>query len=236
MKKILLLALLAPLLAITAKAQILTLYVNFGSSSQPMASPTAGTYWNNVNDAMPLSTSINLVTSGNASSGISLTITDRWSGQAASNAAIPATTPVAAFNYVNSFQDYLFVQTSDPTAGFTLSGLDSAKQYKFTLYAARVGSITDNRSGAYTFSGATTETLILNASENMSNVVTTGNINPNGSSAITFSMQKAPANNNSNGFTYLQSIEIQVIPEPASWALLAVGLTTVTVLRRRKQA
>lgn len=236
MKKHLLLAFLMSILAVTAQAQIQTAYINFGNASLQMGSShiaVGGIYWNNVIDSTALAAPINLVTSGDATTGISLTVTDKWSGQGLSNSAVPATTSVAAFNYTNSFQDYLFVQTSDPTAAFTLTGLDSSKQYRFTLFAARVGSITDNRSGNYTFAGATSQTLTLNASENMSNVVTTGNISPDGTNTITFSMIKAAANNNSNGFTYLQSIEIEIIPEPATWALLAFSLTTVMVLRRR---
>lgn len=233
-----------PLLAISlicgsTFAQAATIYLDFGDS------PTSS-YWNTANSITTWYNVINssfagpstgsavgnhltLQNSNNTASGLTLTVTDLFATVQAYNAGGGvqfASTPVAAFNNLTNLSgDSLTVNNSNPTAGFTLSGLSSGYTYKFTIFASRADA-TDVRSGNYTLTGASSQTLTLNASSNSSNVVSTSFLSPKANGTIDFSMiMDAATNTNGSGFAYINGMEIEVlaVPEPATWAMLFGG-------------
>lgn len=57
-----------------------------------------------------------------------------------------------------------------------------------------------------------------------------------GNSTIVASLRgyTATGGGGSTTFGYINAIGIEVVPEPATWVLLAFSLTTVMVLRRRQ--
>jgi len=218
-----------------------TVFIDFGNDARQMASPNTGTYWNNLNQLQASVVyeaanggSISLVNSLNTSTGITLTVTDLFENENNAGTSTPSTS-VSEFNFNNMGFDSLHTQNTNPTAGFTFSGLNSGFTYKFTMFAARIG-VSDVRSAAYTFTGGSTQTVTLDASNNTSNTVVTTAIVPDGSNNIIFSMAKAASNDNPFGFAYLggMKIEIAVIPEPSSFAALA-GLSVLGLVAYRRR-
>ncbi|MGE9289445.1 MAG: hypothetical protein ACQKBT_00560 [Puniceicoccales bacterium] len=237
-RSITLAALLAALWGFTQSASAQTIYIDFGNSTTQMSSPNAGTYWNNITNLNGSSgggastgVPIALVTDDNSSSGISLTMTTLFANENHTGTASP-TTSVSEFNYSDLGIDSLYISGTN-TAEFTLSGLDSSKEYVFTMFASRAaGGI---RTADYTFTGINTDTVTLDAANNTSSLVTTTSISPDGSDEITFSM--ALSSDNNQGYAYLGGMQITVVPEPASAAIAFGALTLLfTVVRRRYNA
>ncbi len=219
-------------LASTASAQ--TIYIDFGGGGLQM--PTQDTllnYWNNVTESNPaLTGTLGLVTSTNASSGITLTYTDAHSG-ANTGGTTAASTSVAAFNSSNNQNlgsDSLFVETINPQFKFTLSGLNTSNTYTFTMFASRTG-VANNRNSSYTFDGLASTTVELQAANNTSNVVSTGALAPTAGGNIDFTLGLGTGND--SGFAYLGGMRIEIIPEPVTWALLSGGFGLLMVLRRK---
>jgi len=175
---------------------------------------------------------LSLQTSSGASSGITLTITDLFNGGAANGTYSPATA-YSLLNISDLSSDDLYVYNSDPTAGFTLSGLSAGYTYKFTIFASRDG-VSDIRSATYTLTGASTESMTLNASNNTSNVVISGFLSPTAGGTIDFSMAKAATNNNGSGYAYISGMEIEAIavPEPGTWAMVFGGAGMLAFCQR----
>lgn len=223
-------------------SQAAVIYIDFGNNTTQMASPNSGTYWNNVTNLLAstggggvVGNNIALVTDDDAASGITLTVTDLFQNENPNGTTSPST-GVAAFNFANLGRDSLFIDNTNPTAGFTFTGLDAGYTYTFTIFASRVGSITDNRSADYTFTGLSSQTVSLNASENTSNTVSTIALSPNGSNTISFSMAKSSTNTNGSGFAYLGGIQITAtaVPEPGTAALFLGGAALLFVSKARK--
>jgi hypothetical protein len=69
----------------------------------------------------------------------------------------------------------------------------------------------------------------IGTNHNTANLATFSNVAADGSNQIKVDYLVA-----TGGFAYLNAMQINVVPEPATWALLAFSLTTVMVLRRRR--
>jgi len=231
--------------ATTASASTL-IYIDFGSGLAMMPIPPSkdslGNFWNNLTETnfLTVGSSKNLVTSTNGASGITVTV-DNSFDQSGSTGTTSANTSIAGFNSTNSpnlGSDFVYVQKIGATQfKFTLSGLDSALQYKFTMFASRAG-VTDayNRSSDYTLAGATTQAVSLNASNNTTTVAATGFLSPTASKTIQFTLAKGVDNDEPNGYAYLGGMRIEIIPEPSTWLLLTIGLVVATGFRHRKSA
>ena len=214
-------------LAATPAAGQSTILIDFGFTNDQMPSPnTDSNYWNNVTQTDATSgsggavgNSLALVASDNSASGITLTMTDLFENENSTGTTAAPTTSVSAFNFTELGTDSLFIADGNPDAAFTLTGLNSANTYRFTLFAARSG-VSDVRSAEYSFTGSATDTVELDAANNTSAVVTTAALAPDASQTITFSMQKAASNTNGSGFAYLGGMQVEVIPEPSAAAFV----------------
>ncbi len=182
-------------------------YIDFGNAS----TATPGN-WNNViaTSLNQEGISVNLITNSGAATGINLLIDDSFdlvntAGTTSPNAALPfpaSSTRDSFFGEAVAFNGNI-----NATGGFTLSGLDVNKFYTFNIFSSRTG-VSDNRETQFTVTGVSTEVTALNASNNTSLTTYVMNMKPDAAGKITFKAEKGPNNNNSNGFYYLNALEL----------------------------
>lgn len=182
-------------------------YIDFGNT----ATATAGN-WNNViaTSLNQEGISVNLINNTGASTGINLLVDDSFdlvntAGTTSPNAAIPF--PASATRDSFFGETVAFNGNINATGGFTLSGLDVNKFYTFNIFSSRTG-VSDNRETQFTVVGAVTAVTALNASNNTALTTYVMNMKPNAAGKITFKAEKGPNNNNSNGFYYLNALEL----------------------------
>ncbi len=209
--------------ALSASASV---YYDFGDY------PTSGNY-NNITQAQaPIANSIDDM---GAMTGIGLEVYDLFYSNYNPNGTQSPTGDAAVFD-AQATRDSLFgctgewYGTAQPTGGFLLTGLNPGMTYEFTFFASR-GNVSDNREAQYDVIGLNSGTDLLDSANNVSEVAFVGGIMPNASGEITINVSPGPNNNNSLGFYYIGAIKMDVVPEPASLALLLIG--GVAVLRRR---
>lgn len=165
--KTILLSLMAAV-TLTAGAEELkqTLYFDFGSITPAQGSVTDGAdsngnYWNNITNntsgnkyAAAGTVYDGLINSANMSTGYSLTLNSRFSTNGKSNGGGLMTPDAALLNdlaIASATEDYFFIESSENNSNFTISGLDPAAGYRFTVFASRKAS--DTRTGIYTMQG-----------------------------------------------------------------------------------
>jgi PEP-CTERM motif len=159
---------------------------------------------------------------GNATA-IDITITDRFSHDWNVGGIGSTLYPDAAANDgLRGYDQY------QPTNQVTISDLDLTKSYDLTFYAAFAAS-----SGVYetqfTVAGglATGGTVYLDGRSNTSSTVSVLGVQPTVAGEITVDTQKGPNNTategSSTGIYYFNVMEISVVPEPLTMALLALG-------------
>ncbi len=106
-----------------------------------------------------------------------------------------------------------------PSGAIDFTNLNTEKSYTFTIFSSR--SATDNREAQYSITGATLDTLYLNASDNTANTVT-ATLLPDENGTIRIKAEPGPNNDNGSGFYYLglvtmsYSFEDILEPEPES--------------------
>ena len=191
-------------------------YVDFGITTNT----TAGN-WNNVavaNAASASGITLALVDDSGASTGVTLTVDDAFNtvntaGNPTPDPSLPFPSSAAADSFFGN--TVVFQSATEPTGGFTLTGLDPTKYYSFSIFASRNG-VGDNREAIYTVTGSSASVGALDASNNTMNTATVMNIQPNGSNAIVFTAAPGPNNNNSSGFYYLGAIEMISSDAPLS--------------------
>ncbi|WP_100613819.1 T9SS type A sorting domain-containing protein [Confluentibacter citreus] len=200
MKKITL-CLLFTLSIFAAYGQEITL-IDFGATS------TLGN-WNNVNDPGTLNSFTNLIDDDGVTTGEVLTLTDIF-GPFASSTGTQTPDGGLPFPDTATRDSYYGDDATEPTGGFTLSGLEAGKYYSFTIFASRESvDPLDNREALYTITGdGAAQTATLDARENTANVATILNVQPNIDGEITILVQKGSANDNSDGFYYIGAIEM----------------------------
>ena len=188
--------------------------IDFGNS----ATATSGN-WNNVITTMQNQTGVvvNLIDTSGNSAEATFTLTDSFDAINANG----TTTPNAALPFVSSATRDSFFGATDagfngnvnPTGGFTLSGLNPAKYYSFSVFSSRTG-VSDNRETLYTVTGSTTNSQALNPGNNTSNTANILNIQPNANGVITFQAAPGPNNNNAFGFYYLGALQLTISDTP----------------------
>ncbi|WP_269522206.1 PEP-CTERM sorting domain-containing protein [Coraliomargarita parva] len=217
-----------------------TILIDFGDNSYT----TTGN-WNNLavtptTDEADLSaTGVSLINTAGTSSGITLDITNAFDGR-----NINGTTSTTLYGDSNPGRDsfYTSASTGDNMAVLTFTGLDPDKTYDFTMFASRWSA--SYRDTDYILDGLNSSTVTLDASDwdgvttaydstNVSNTVTASAISPTAGGVITLTV--TPGTRNTSGYSYLGVVEIAVIPEPGSVALLLGAMATGFVMLRRRR-
>ncbi len=171
-------------------------------------------YWNNIPEAIGTSATgqlTNIVTAGNAASGLGLVMLSRFNGANANGTVAATQFPVEAT------RDSLFGNTetfngiSNIFPSFKFVGLAPSTAYDFTFYASRTG-VGDTRETGYTLMGSSSNFVALNVANNETNVAVLTGIVPNAAGEITISLAPTPNNNNANHFTYLGVLKVDAVP------------------------
>jgi len=191
-------------------------YIDFGITSQE----TPGD-WNNISIENAASTdglTAALIDSNGLSTGVTLTIDDQFNtvntaGTQSPDASLPFPESASRDSFFGSTT--LFQGLTEPTGGFTLTGLDVTKYYSFAVFASR-NNVSDNRETLYTIAGTSTVAEALNTSNNVSDVAEIFDIQPNASGEITFTAEPGPNNDNGSNFYYLGAIEMTISDTPLS--------------------
>jgi len=222
-------ALLAMGTASLASAQ--TFLIDFGDGN----GTTTGN-WNNSNVAGFTVTDM-VDTTGSSTAGYDLFFTSSVGAGAGFGVGAPA-----PFDVASAYTDALF--TSGTTISFKFSGLDNTKTYNLDFFGSRT-TATD-RFTDYTVSqtvattnatDGTTVSLQTSGDEiggtgvdaNIANIATVAGFTPTAGGEIFIDIDVG-----SGGFAYLNAMQLTVVPEPSSYALLA-GLTALAAIAIRRR-
>jgi len=170
--------------------QVRAVYVNF-NVGYIQASP-----WNNTNLAPLANASFsNLLDDQSANSGISLRLTEAWTGVNSVGTVTGNNTGVFPDNVMKTF----YYEQTNAARTITVSGLNPTKVYDFSFFGSREG--TGDRTTVYTIG---TKSASLNASNNTTQTADlNGIIAPTGS--LTITIQKTT----SSSFAYLNALVIR---------------------------
>ena len=247
---------LALALATTTAAEA-GVYIDFNSTDSAADGTTSfnGNAWNNVFiSSQPVAAAVPLQDHTSASSGLTLRISNaattgssvgggflKVSG--APNGLATSAGQALARNYPSSAtKDFLFgsefsdggtYSSPTKTVTLTLAGFTEGEAYRFYGLASRAG-LSGSRQGQITFTGENTTSVVTDGLNTSGNVFDSGVIVAPAGGVITLSLN-SPSNLSSNTparFFYLNVLEIQAVPEPASLGL--AGLAGVALLRRRR--
>lgn len=192
--------------------------------------------WNNI---VPATTTLFATfDSDNMITPIGLEITDTFF-QTGEPSRLGSEAPMgdAAGYPVSATDDYFFGHTTpfagadpNPLGQVKLFNLDPTLEYNFTFFASRQ-TVNDIRDTLYTARGANMLDGVLDASNNNTNVLQLNGISPDGNNEIFVDFEPGPNNSNGNGFYYVGLMQVDIVPEPASLALFALG--AFAMIRRR---
>lgn len=226
--------------ALTLPAHGDVLRFDFGSKDLQ----TTDVGWNNVtyddnNPVADLTTIIN--STGATVAGVGLSVTDQFF-IATQPVALGTGAPAgdAADLPVSASKDFFLGHTgefleneSTPSGAFKLTGLDPSQTYNFTFFSSR-DDVSDNRETSFTVTGSNTANGLLQSSNNDANTLVLSGITADINNEIVISLEAGPNNNNSRGFYYINSLQVEIVPEPGSLALLTLGGILLTRRSRRR--
>ncbi|GAK88853.1 hypothetical protein JCM19297_3377 [Nonlabens ulvanivorans] len=200
-------------------------FIDFGSTNESQASTE---YINNISSSYQAGYSNGVLLYNNLgiSTGINLQVHDAWLNVNSSGTTTPSyqiNVPQTAssdsfFGATGSFNG-----NTQITGGLKLRQLDPNKYYSFAVFASRI-NVTDNRETLYTITGNTTQTTTVNASNNTTQRGLVYNIQPDVNGEIEIIATAGTNNNNSNGFYYLNALEIQIEDAPISQLIIQQNL------------
>jgi large repetitive protein len=173
---------------------ISTYYVNF-NQVLPVGSP-----WNSFNSAPVANAAVtNISDEAGVTSGISVTLVDAWD-----NANdVGATTGTNSGVFPDNVMRTAYFTAGTAARRIRISGLSTTPGVKFNLkFFASRGGAADVRNTVYTYND---ESVILNASNNTSNIVQLQGVTPNASGIIEFTAQKEAA----SAFAYINALVIE---------------------------
>jgi hypothetical protein len=204
-------------IAVDPSAPNAPVYVDFGSNNPALM--TTGN-WNNMTEHQ--AGSINLIDEGGNATGMKLTVTDAFYNGFNTNGTTAPTGDAAMF-VQNATSDNFFCNgavwgsvAANPEAVITLSGMNPAKYYTFTVFASRT-SVTNIRDAKYTFTGSNgSKSANLNASNNVSNVAVVIDVVPNADGTVVFKSEPGPDNNSAEKFFFLGAMKIKSADNPTS--------------------
>lgn len=199
-------------------------FIDFGSNAGNFV--TLGN-WNNVHDHQ--AANLPLIDDKGDHTGITLQVTDPFYNGFNTSGPTSVTGDAAIFpgsaTADNFFGHALAWSPAapNPKGVFTLSGLDPAIYYSFSIFASRLSS-TDNREAKYSLDTKTgVVSASLDASNNTTNVAKIMNVQANANGVITITTEAGDNNNNSNKFYYLGAIRISKSTQPNNVKTLGDG-------------
>lgn len=217
-------------LSLVAQANIInSVLIDFGGTVTYVNPQPAGTYWNNIGGNETIS---NLRATNNTSSGIGIVVSGAW-GINSWNSGDAISSNLGKFAYDSVIADGLY-NLAGGTATVTLTNLSSSFTYNLILYGARENS---TRYTYYTV-GLTTKTQQTGSAVAdwiPTNTTSFLNLTPdsNGKITMTFTGKDAVG---ADTFSYLNAMEIQVIPEPATIGMLSLGAAGMLIVRRLRNS
>jgi hypothetical protein len=235
---------LAVVLSIPTHGQ--TWLLDFGGSAvyRSISTPSpdsSGHYWNNIGYGyIPGMIDMTGATTSMAYGPDGSYGTDSYNGPAGDTSAGLSTVANTVFNpsalgnlgQTNAVYDYFSNIT------FQLQGLDPTKQYQLTFFGSH--KYNANNTTAYSICSDSTYSTVLqsttllvgvNAAHNQDQVATLI-ASPQANTIMYIKVGGAGG----TGTGYLNAMQIQVVPEPATFALVGLGLLGLLALRRRHAA
>ena len=182
-----------------------TLLIDFGTEVSPAP-------WNNLTDAGSGSIT-NLLNARGNPSGYGIAVSDSFNNVNTAGTREPATAlglPATATGDSFFGNTALFGGQTQPTGAVDLTGLRPEKEYDIVLFASRTA--TDNREARYLVTGATQDTLLLDAASNTDRTVIT-TVYPAADSTVRIVAMPGPNNTNASGFYYLGALIVSYTEE-----------------------
>jgi hypothetical protein len=180
--------------------------IDFGNASNMAGSP-----WNNLTSTKQGSTVSNLLDIDGNSTNVSISVSDAFGGINANGpGSVTTSLPIPSAASADSFWGNgtgAFTGISEPTGGFTVTGLNPEKEFDFHFFSSRTGSA-DNRETTFTVSGNNRKIVSVNSSENTSNIASVTGISPKQDGSVTIDLKAGENNNNSYKFFYVNTLQI----------------------------
>ena len=179
----------------------------------PPASTVGGLYWNSQPDRDGAILPDLMRASDGASTGISMDITADFAGSRVTAESLDPSLGYLQYTKA-AYSSSLYTQTGSAfeVGQLLFSGLDATGNttYDFTFYGYR-NSVTDVRETTYSLVGGNGLTsAVLNASSNLSEVVTASGVTADANGEILLNVSAGP--DNVSGFGYLNLIDIEYSP------------------------
>ncbi len=194
-----------------------TVLIDFGSSGTPTdrgpAPDDPVRYWNNVGEVGLAAGGrlAGLVSVENRPTGVGLEMVRRFNGANANGTTVSPWFPADATRDSLFGNTELFNGLSGVYPAFRLTGLEREWAYGLTFYASRTG-VSDRRETVYTVVGAVTNTVGLDAANNVTNVARLERVAPGAAGDLAIGLTPGPRNNNANHFTYLGVLRLELMP------------------------
>lgn len=143
--------------------------------------------------------------------GVGMEVTKRFNGQN----LVGATSTKTDFNMPNEVSSSSYFGNAKAEFGgiivkesiLKLTGLNKNNYYNLCFFASRM-EVTDNRETDFTIKGQSQITVSLNASNNTSKIICSGNVKPTEDGELYIEITAGKNNNNSVGFYYLNAMRI----------------------------
>ncbi|WP_405294106.1 SGNH/GDSL hydrolase family protein [Algibacter sp. Ld11] len=188
------------------------LLIDFGANTNTSASP-----WNNITD--PIAGSISsLVSYSGASSGVSLAITDRFNyaneeGTDSPGLTINVPGTATADSFFGNTPEY--EGKIEPSGAMQFGGFSSGEEVSFTMYASRLDYAEyDNKQTKYIVEGLTTETVYLDAANNINKSVS-ASVKAKVDGTIDILISAGEDNTSPYQFFYIGAIKVDYNPVPS---------------------
>ena len=177
-----------------ASAQTVTIKIDVGKAEIQSPSP-----WNNLT-AKEAGTKVeNLVTTDNAATDYSISVTSAFDGHNSSGLSADP-----SLGLVDEASTDSFYGQNGSTGAVLFSNLDQSKSYSFSFFGSRAAS--DNREVLYEVKGENNGSATLNASDNTSSLAQVDNITPRSNGTISVSVSAGDNNDNGKKYYYLGAI------------------------------
>lgn len=231
------------LLLTTSPALADVVLIDFGSSANDGGASvdSLSRQWNRIGSSNDLSGSpFALVNTSNSGSGWTISVSNpagvtnpvgftsvntggvavaNLNGDAASRSYPHFAVSDSLFSHVNTWSGAPPIEA----VRLTISGLSALETYSLDFFASRLGG--PNRETQYNIIGGNINTnLLLNAADNLGNIVGQAGITPDVNGQIIVDITAGPSNATGEEFYYLGALEINStpVPEPGTWAMAAV--------------